>query len=177
MGAITYGKTNIVVPEYEVKEIMNLYNAGFSIKQIIRDHNYTDKKVRAVVHQTGITRKKGFRNISADEKKEIINKYNNGQNFNELAEEYGVSYGTIRTYLIDAGAFTPKRQDPIPKQQLEKFQDLIEEHIATRFAHPTLTQPTMIKCSDGRTYCDVTTPLMQAWEYGCSLKIKGDKKK
>lgn len=172
MNPITYGKSKMIVPEYEVKEIERLYNSGMGIKTIVRNYSYSDKKVRAVVKQLGIVKKQGLRELTPQETTEIVEKYKNGKTFVQLAEEYNCSYGTIRSHLIKLGAFTPKKQEPIREQQLEKFQELIENHIATRYAKPTLTQPTMIKCSDGRTYCDVTTPLMQAWEYGCSLKIK-----
>ena len=95
------------------KQVVDLYNAGYSITTIGTLIHKSKTTVRAILDKAGIDRieinkQKG---VSEEKKEAIIRLYENGEKQYMIAVKIGVPNSTVRAVLSQAGLIKPRRNE------------------------------------------------------------------
>lgn len=97
------------IREKEKKEIISLYQQGFSAKEIAKKYNKTLTWIYVLFKRMGIGRRDTSIEFSESEKKDIIDKYIGGLSCFVISKIYEVSDSTIKRLLQKNGIHVKKR--------------------------------------------------------------------
>ncbi|OUP87202.1 hypothetical protein B5F04_08800 [Limosilactobacillus reuteri] len=101
---------------YNVKEAVDLYKSGVSVKELSEKYNYSDTHIRNKLKEQGI-KLNGNIVMTKERTFEAVSMYNQGIPVKEIADKMSVSTTSVRDALIREGVYKKKQFFSIPREE------------------------------------------------------------
>jgi lambda repressor-like predicted transcriptional regulator len=101
-----------VLTDDEVAQLVELYQAGRSVRSLGRQFSLHEQTVQAHLRRCGVTLRPQ-QALTAEQVPALVARYQSGASLRQLEREFGVADNTVRNYLIKAGVkLRPARRMP-----------------------------------------------------------------